>query len=263
LEGAAFYRDLKQEVRSKQQVDPRLGLGWRITPHHWLRITTQSALVDPLRTSDTLAPVAILGTVVPDRYFTAGDALSATWYHQLRWDAEWTSRWFTYVQLDRQDVEDFSLGFVPESQFVLFGNVPDGRLDTVTVGTNIWVYENVGVAANYTRLDSENRSLGPHHGRALPLIPDEQAEFSLVWVDPHHVSVSLSGHFVGERAANLATTRKLSSYWSADLDVQWEPFDKHVLVAVAAQNLLNANYELAQGFAAAGPTVVLTMQYRF
>jgi tetratricopeptide (TPR) repeat protein len=263
LEGGAFYRDIDLGESQKQQVDPRIGLGWRITPHHWLRASSQSALIDSLRTQDTLAPVSILGTVVPDAYFAATDTLAATWYHQLRWDAEWSSRVYTFVQVDRQDVEDFALGFVPDSRFTIFGHLADGRLDTVSFGTNVWLAERIGVSANYKYLWSENRASGASHGLDLPLIPVQEFHSGLVWVHPRAVTLGLSGNYTGQRQADLLNTRSLSGYWTAGAFANWQPFAKHLSLTLSADNLFNANYELAEGFAGAGTSVLFSAEYRF
>lgn len=263
LEGAAFYRDVDLDTLAKQQVDPRLGVAWRITPRHWLRATSQSSLIDPLRTQDTLAPVALLGVVVPDAYFTASDTLPASWYHQLRWDAEWSRRVYTFVQVDRQDVEDFSLGFVPDSRLTLFGFLKDGRLDTVSFGTNVWLLENVGLAASYKHLWSENRSPDANRGRALPLISREEFESSLVWVDRRQFTVALTGEYSGARAANLAARRDLDGYWTANLVANWQPLARHLSLTLSIENLLNENYVLAEGFPAAGTSVLLGAEWRF
>lgn len=263
LEGGAYYRDIDRGANDKRQVDPRLGLGWRVTPHHWLRASSQSALVDALRTQDTLAPVATVGTVVPDAYFVAGDTLPATWYHQLRWDAEWSSHIYSFVQVDQQDVEDFALGFVPDSRFALFGTLAEGRLNTVSFGTNLWLAERFGLAVNYKYLWSENRSDSAAHGFDLPLIPEQDAHTSLVWVHPRAVTLGLTGNYTGRRAANVLNTRSLAGYWTAGAFANWQPFARHLSLTVSADNLLDADYALAEGFAGPGTSVLFSAEYRF
>ena len=263
FEGGGFYRDVRLGTLAKQQVDPRIGLAWRVTPQHWLRVSSQSALIDPLRTQDTLAPVATVGTVVPDTYFNATGDLAATWYHQLRWDAEWSSRVYTFVQIDRQDIEDFALGFVPDSRFTIFGHLADGRLDTVSFGTNLWLLERFGLSASYKRLWSENRSVGAGHGFDLPLIPEQEFHSGLTWVHPRHVTLGLTGSYIGARAANLLNSRALAAYWSAGAFANWQPFAKHLSLTVSADNLFNASYDLAEGFPGEGTRVLFSAEYRF
>jgi hypothetical protein len=263
LEGGAFYRDISLADNHKRQIDPRLGLGWRITPQHWLRVTSQSALVDPLRTQDTLAPVATLGAVVPDAFFAASATLPATWYHQLRWDAEWSARVYTFVQIDRQDVEDFALGFAPESRFTIFGNLADGRLDTVSVGTNVWLAESIGLSASYRRLWSENRSPDATRGYDLPLIPEQEVHTGLVWVHPRHITVGITGDYSGRRAADIFNTRVLAGDWTAGAFANWQPLARHVSLSVTATNLFNADEVFAAGLPAAGTSVVFSAEYRF
>ncbi len=263
LEGGVFYRDIDLGANDKHQFDPRIGLAWRVTPHHWLRVSSQSALIDTLRTQDTLAPVGILGAVVPDAYFAATDTLAATWYHQLRWDAEWSSRLYTFVQVDRQDVEDFALGFVPDSRFTIFGHLADGRLDTVSFGANVWLAERIGWSASYKHLWSDNRSSGADHGRDLPLIPEQEFHTGLMWVHPKAVTVGVSGNYTGERAANLNNSRKLGGYWTAGAFANWQPFNKHLSLTLSADNLFDADYELAEGFTGVGTTVLMSAEYRF
>jgi tetratricopeptide (TPR) repeat protein len=263
LEGGVFYRDISLGANDKHQFDPRIGAAWRITPHHWLRASSQSALIDSLRTQDTLAPVGILGAVVPDAYFSATDTLAATWYHQLRWDAEWSSRVYTFVQVDRQDVEDFALGFVPDSRFTIFGHLADGRLDTVSFGTNVWLAERIGWSASYKHLWSENRSQGAERGRDLPLIPEQEFHTGLTWVHPKAVTLGIGGNYTGERMANLNNSRTLAGYWTAGAFANWQPFNKHLSLTLAADNLFDADYELAEGFTGVGTTVLMSAEYRF
>ena len=266
LEGGAFYRDIDLGEDEKQQIDPRVGLAWRITPQHWLRISSQSALIDPLRTQDTLAPVATVGTVIPDEIFiTVSNTLAATWYHQLRWDAQWSPRFYTFVQLDRQDIEDFALGSAPESRYAIHGPFLDGRLDTVSFGSNVWLGERLGLSASYKYLWAAPTSVRffdlKLSGLDLPLIPEQEFHSRLVWVHPRAVTLGLTGDYVGQRAGGPFNGDPLAAYWTAGAYANWQPFARHL--SLTLENLLDADYELAADFPGVGRSVLFSAEYRF
>ena len=85
----------------------------------------------------------------------------------------------------------------------------------------------------------------------------------MVWVDRRQFTVALTGEYSGARAANLAARRDLDGYWTANLVANWQPLGRHLSLTLSIENLLNENYVLAEGFPAAGTSVLLGAEWRF
>lgn len=80
---------------------------------------------------------------------------------------------------------------------------------------------------------------------------------------PKAVTLGIGGNYTGERMANLNNSRTLAGYWTAGAFANWQPFNKHLSLTLAADNLFDADYELAEGFTGVGTTVLMSAEYRF
>jgi outer membrane cobalamin receptor len=94
------------------------------------------------------------------------------------------------------------------------------------------------------------------------LVPKWQSRFGVTWVNPSEVSVTLAENLIGERAGDVTGT-EIGDVATTDLDLIWQPLDRHLQLGVAVLNIFDADYELATGIAAPGRTFLLHGEVRF
>lgn len=257
-EAGLFFRYLDRDGFGDQtQVDPRFGIGWQVSPAHWVRFAAQRELKLPLQPNGSLAPVSVLGLVVPDTYLNAGGESTIL---QARWDAEWTRRLFTFVSAEQQQIDGLVFT-IPGALGSLF--ISSGVLRRLAVGANVWFGGNVGVFASFLGQWSENESAGLGNGKALPFIPEYSGQAGITWVHPSQVRINLSAAYTGKRWGDAANTIEMGSYWTANASVNWQPLSKHVSLTLGVFNLFDRKFEYAPGFPAPGRSVFLSGQYRF
>lgn len=258
LEAGAYVsllaRDLGGDVVN---FDPRVALAWQVADGHWLRIGARRDTDLPLGMS--LAPVATTGlTSFATPTEDGGSILSA----MFRWDAEWTDRFFTSVEYQHQNIEDFGVSLTDTSLLLaLLGAdlaASEGTLDMVSLSANAWLSDEFGAFAVGTFAQSENRDTGFD----LPLVPDWTARFGFTWVHPRQIRVTVAENLIGRRDGDLLGDN-LSTAATTDVTVTWEPFERRLSLGLGAFNLFDEEYELATGFQAPGLTFKLSGQVRF
>ena len=256
VETALFVRHFDDdEDISTTQPDPRAGIAWQPVRGHWLRVAGQRDLVLPLEGS--LASVAAVSLLNRDDFTAAG---SSTTTYQGRWDAEWSSRVFTFLAADHQRIRRF---FAPIPLSLTALTAEKGEIDGVTVGANLWLLERWGLFAQHRWTWTENVSKGPDRGRDLPLIPERLFEAGIAWVHPLQIRGNLAAVYVGPRAGDVGNTTRLDGYWTANANVNWQPAGKRWSLSLAMNNLFDERYEVAPGFPAPGFTVAFAVEYRF
>ena len=236
-------------------LDPRAGVAWRVTPGHWLRAAGQRNQVLPIVQS--LAPVATVGLAPRDDFTIEGGSVTD---YTLRWDGEWTPRFFTFASAEQQRISKF---FVPIDRSIDAIRVANGRINSVSAGANAWVGERWGLFAQHRWIWTENLGKSADRGNDLPLVPERLLDLGVTWVHPWQIRASALLSYVGERAADTANTSDLHSYWTASAQVSWQPWRKRWAFTLAAQNLLDAKFEDARGFRHPGLSVSLAAEYRF
>jgi tetratricopeptide (TPR) repeat protein len=257
-EGGAYLTGYDDGIDTDRlRVDPRVGVAWLAGEGQWLRAGYREETL--LTTATSLAPVTTVGLTSGLTPVEPGGVVRSL---LLRWDAEWSDRVFTAIELEHQDVEDFSVGI--RDTLDPFGAlaVGEGRIDRATIFANAWVGHGVGLFGRFTVASSENTSGDANDGADLPLVPEWQGRFGVTWVHPSQVSVTLAENLIGERAGD-ATGTEIDDAATTDLEVTWQPFDRHLQVGAAALNLFDADYELATGIAAPGRTFLLRGEVRF
>jgi outer membrane receptor for monomeric catechols len=176
------------------------------------------------------------------------------------WDAEWSSRFFTALQYQHQELNDLSIQ-VPASAATI--DLSDGRIDRVSLTGNLWLGGGFGAFGTVAYSDSENRDSGsPGFGAALPFIPELSSRFGVTYVNPLDVKVTLAATYVGERSGNETGT-SLDPYWTLDSQLTWEPFDKRFALELSAYNLLDEEFEVAPAVPGWGRTFVGSFKVRF
>jgi TonB dependent receptor/Tetratricopeptide repeat len=243
--------------RNVTRFDPRVGLSWEVTDGQWLRLGFRQDTDLPLGAS--LAPVATVG-LVP--FATPTDDGGKTRTVAVRWDAEWSERFFTALEFQHQDIDDYNATITDSSLFLtLLGaqlNASEGRLDMVSASANVWLSDQFGAFVQGTLADSENEDTGFD----LPLVPDWTANAGITWVHPDQIRVSLVENLIGPRDGDLAGT-ELDTVATTDISATWEPLERHLALGASVLNIFDEDYELASGFPAPGVTFRLSGEVRF
>jgi len=255
LDAIGFLRYFDNGLGSiRKTFDPRVGIAWQPQEHHWLRASIQRELVLPF--NETLAPVAAVGLVAPDTFVTVG---SKTTDYIARWDAEWSTTLYTFLQFEEQGIN----GFVQTIPFTIRGfSVNKARIRTLSSGGNLWFAERFGLFARYNRTWADNRSNAAFRGNELPLVPDKNLDIGLTYINPAQIRVALSESYVGERAADIENSLKLKAHWQTNLSFNWQPLDRHLSFTLGVNNLFDQRFELARGLPAPGITSFLSFEYR-
>lgn len=256
LEAAAFGRFLDSEDDSLARFEPRLGLAWSPIENHWLRFAY-------LREGEnfeapTLAPVGIVG-LQSNQIGLDGDGYIDT--VAFRWDAQWSDRFFTAFDYQRQEAHKVSLVQPLEIPTLDFDRA---RIDRAAITGNLALGHGFGLSATYAHLDSKNLDpLTGGYGGSLIFVPDQTGQIAVTWVNPADIKLTVAANYVGERVGDDDTGEELDDYWTLDASLVWEPFDKRAELEISAYNLLDEDFELAPGVKGWGPTVKGTLSVRF
>lgn len=254
LEAAAFGRFLDGEDDSLTRFEPRIGLAWSPIEDHWLRFGY-------LREGEnfsapTLAPIGVVG-LQSNQIGLDDDGYIDTF--AFRWDAQWSDRFFTAFDYQRQDAHKISLVQPLEVATLDFERA---RIDRAALTGNLALGQGFGLSATYAHLDSKNLDpMSADYGNSLIFVPDQTGQIALTWVNPINVKATIAANYVGERQGGGGVT--LDDYWTLDASLQWEPFDKQIQLELSAYNLLDEDFELAPGIKGWGPTIKGTLSVRF
>ncbi|WP_438751005.1 FecR domain-containing protein [Pararhizobium sp. O133] len=255
LEAAAFGRFLDGDDESLTRFEPRLGLAWSPIENHWLRFGY-------LREGEnfqapTLAPVGIVG-LQSNQINLDDDGYTDTF--AFRWDAQWSDRFFTAFDYQRQEAHKVSLVQPLEIPTLDFDRA---RIDRAAITANLALGHGFGLSATYAHLDSKNLDpLTGGYGGSLIFVPDQTGQIAVTWVNPANIKLTVAANYVGERVGDDGGTI-LDDYWTLDAGLTWEPLDKQVELELSAYNLLDEDFELAPGVKGWGPTVKGTLSVRF
>ncbi len=234
---------------------PRLGLAWQPIRDQWLRLSWQD---DRLTDADvTLAPVTVVGLYPDLGSFNATGTVKAL---IARWDAEWMPHLFTSLELQHQDLSDITIE-LPGTLARFQADAAD--VDSVTLATNVWLVGGLGLFATGTLRHSDNRSDGPGHGEQVPLVPGRELRAGITWVHPTQVRVTLSTTMLDDRTSELSGDAHLDTYASTDLQVSWQPLEKHLDLGLSLLNIFDDDNELGPNLPAPGRTVLATARVRF
>jgi hypothetical protein len=255
LEAGLFGAYLNGGAIDEQRFEPRVGVAWAPAEGHYLRagfLREGSAI-----TSATLAPVGILG-LQSNQVGLSPEGYSDTF--AARWDAEWSSRFFTALDYQHQEFSELSIG-IPASATTI--DLTEGRIDRVAATANVWLGGGFGAFATYAYTDSENKDSSSFGlGGPLPYAPEHSARLGVTWVNPANFKVTLAATYVGERAGDGAGT-PIDPYWTADAFATWEPFDKRFELELAAYNLFDEKFNVATSTPGWGRSFVGSLKVRF
>lgn len=236
-------------------LEPRLGLAFEPADGHWLRagILREGESAD----TPTLSPIGIVG-LQANQTSLAMDGYTDTL--ALRWDAEWSDRFFTAVDFQHQTVKDLSLSLPFRIDSLALS---EGRIDRLALTANLALGNGFGLSATAAHIDTENRDpVAGAIGGPIPFIPDKTGQIALTWVNTANVKATVAANYIGERVGDANGTR-LDDFWTLDAALTWEPLDKRVEVELSAFNLLDEEFEVAPFVSGWGPTVKGSVKVRF
>lgn len=252
VEAGAFGALLSDS--SDDAVDPRVGIAWTPVEGHWLR--AMGRVDTETGTNFSLSPVTTFGLTpnpIPVRVGGAVDTVA------IRWDAEWTERFFTAIEYQHQTFSRFYVA-VPD----LRGNiaVPEGRLDRLSVAANLWIGHGFGAFANAAWTDTENTSGGRNDGAPLPLVPDFKVTGGLSFAHPSGFEFTVAESYVGERSS-ARFKYMLDPFATTDLIASWQSPDRHMRLDFSVYNLLDRQHDVALDIPGPGRTFLATFTAKF
>jgi len=248
---AALFATYLEDAPDEAMLAPRLGLAWTPRDGHWLRLGLLRER--PALEGDTLAPIGVLGLDPIDMPSGSGRVDVAI----VRWDAEWTGRFFTSLEYQRQEIEDLSISVDNSLTPVA---APDATLDQLQASANLWIAGGFGVFGSVARNWSD-AAIDRQDG-AIPFVPDVSARFGVTHVNPRRFTVTLAETYLGERASQFPGVA-LGDAWITDLTGGWESESRRFAVTAGVYNVFDAEYDIAPGLAGVGRTLAATLEARF
>ncbi|WP_349437733.1 FecR domain-containing protein [Pararhizobium sp. A13] len=254
-EAALFATYLENGDSKIERLEPHVGLAWSPFEGQWLRAAylREGAASD----TPTLAPVGVLG-IQSNQLDLALDGKVDTF--AFRWDAEWTDRFFTSVDVQHQEFDSITTTLPYTVDTIA---IDEGRLDRASLTANLWLGHGFGLSATIAANESSGHGavVGDTFDGALPFVPDTAGRIALTWVNTNNIRATLAANYTGERLDNSGT--RLEDYWTLDAGVKWESFDKRIEVDLAAFNLLDEDFDIAYAIPGWGPTFKGTVKVRF
>ena len=232
---------IRSDTTDVERLEPRAGIAWAPADGQWLRAAflRQSYGFG----SPTLAPVTVVG-IQPNAVDLGIDGRLDTF--AARWDAQWTDRLFTALDLQHQLAHGLTVtdpGTVPSP---LTSDLAEARIDRVALTANLWLGGGFGLSATAARIFSEvDDPDSVSDGRSVPYVAKSAAQVALTYVSDLQFRAQIAGNYIGPREDSLA--RSVGDQWTLDANLVFEPLDKRVSLEVAAFNLLNEKTTLSRG----------------
>lgn len=264
-EYALFGTYIGGENLDISRLEPRVGFAWTPIEGHWLRAAYMRESYD--FSVPTLSPVGVVG-IQPNAYGIGIDGYADT--IALRWDAEWSDRFFTAVDFQHQDLHKVSIAFpqtsplpyIPQSAVGTAFQSNQGRIDRASLTANLILGQGFGVSATIARTDSKDEDPASFtFGDSLPFVPETSGQAALTWVNQANIKVMIAANYVGKRDTGLKSM--LDDYWTLDGNLIWEPFDKRFALELAAYNLLDEEFDVSPGTPGWGRSFKGSLKVRF
>ena len=185
----------------------------------------------------------------------------------MRWDAEWNERFFTAVEYQHQRFAGLTLD-VPD--FMGSYDTSSGNLDRLHLSANYWVGGGLGLFGAFTWNQSRDTTSFLGFDEDVPLVPDYVGRIGLTYVHPSRIQTTIAQTFVGSRVGAQSFTDSgdrlvfdLEPYSTTDAAVTWKSPSGELELGLLAQNIFNADIEMAYGIPAPGRTLLATVTARF
>ena len=235
-------------------VDPRIGLAWSPVDNHWLRAFYREDT--QFLSNYTLSPISTVGFTPLDIPLFAGGQTKTS---AVRWDAEWSERFFTSVEYQHQEIDGVSID-IPRL-LESFSTIK-GTIDSVNFSANYWIGSGLGAFGSVTWNQSRDTSGFFRGDFGLPLVPDYKAQVGLTYVHPSRVKVAVAQTFVGSRVG-APFGIEIEPYTTTDAAVSWKSESGHMEASLQLLNIFDNDFELALGIPGWGPTIKGAVKVRF
>lgn len=226
---------------SHNELNPRLGYKWQMSPAQSLRWVSQRWRRPA--SAATLAPVDTLGVVVNDRITSAGGLYTR---HRLQWDAETSASTFWRIALDHERVDnggvaqgatitDFEVTqlegllnrpevFNAQSDLEETPLFNKGRIKSLSLAVNHLLQPRVALSANLIARDT--RQEGVQAGKSVPYMPDTYVRLGARWSLAERWVLGVNTAYRSARFADDANTQKLNAGWTVGASIYHESADK-------------------------------------
>ena len=253
----------------------RLGAAWEPVQGQWLRagiFEANDAIFD-----FTLKPVNLIG-LKPN--FAPLLDLGPSRNIIARWDAQWSERFFTAFEFQRQDLSGLRYTF-PDVNVGIFGGA---ELDRISAEANLHLPGNLGLRVAYAYTDSaisfdfitrlQPCSTAPagrpqtgecllRFGDPVPFIARHFGQASLTWSVPAPVRLRANVAASMVRGLTTDTGQPIEGSTLVDARLEWEPLERRVAIRAGLLNLLDERYETTFGFPAPRRTLTAEITLRF
>lgn len=259
-----------------REVNPRLGLKWRLDDAQTLRFAAQ--LWRRPASVNTLAPVDTVGIPLDDRIERDGGRLKRI---RVQHEIEWGKAAFFQWYADWKEISNPVLAgaaIVPDLQLDQLEKLrtrrrvytlrPEyleddpkfgaGRVRSVGLAYNRLLSREYTLATRYVYADTNNTTAA-FIGRALPHHPQHYLNLALNWQPYARWIVGPVATWRSSRVTNESNATRLSAGWSAGLGAYWESDDKRWSVA----GVIDQVHSDKQSSIYRHPTGVLQATYRF
>ena len=232
----------------------RLGIAYEPNEKHWLRAASSREKIAVL--PFTLAPLYTVGLKESLLPLTERSEID----NQLvRWDAHWSDKFFTAVEMEHQTFNTLSY-LTPDQDAAI--DIFDGYINHITVSANYLPGGNWAVNARYTLTNAEaDDAITNGTPQTLPYLPSSEGGVGIVWTHPNRLKVNLRGIYIGKQVDTQQIP--IGDHFTVDLITSWEPYDKRYVFELGALNLLDESYEVQPDVPAPGFTLFVSGGVRF
>lgn len=242
-------------------IDYRIGAAWSPIDGHWLRAYYRQ---DTQFTSIyTLSPISTVG-LAPLELPLAWSGQTRT--SAVRWDAEWSERFFTAVEYQHQEFTGLALSY---EDLLVTPWTSAGVIDRLYVAGNWWIGGGLGAFASLTLNDSRDLD-PPFAGHAVPLVPDYVAQVGLKYVHPSRFTFGIAQNFIGKRvgaqfidSSGGTIVPELDRFTTTDAAITWTSENRKLDFNFAITNIFDTPVYSAYAVPAPGRTIKASLTTRF
>jgi len=141
-------------------------------------------------------------------------------------------------------------------------NIESNRTRGVEAVLSITPVERLRIDANYTWLDTENRSTGSNFGNELARRPASSLYLDATYQTSFGLRLGADLQMVGDSYDDLANNRRLDGYALAGVRAS-APMTDGIEVFGRIDNLFDVNYETATDFGSPGRSAYIGARARF
>lgn len=264
LQGGVYRVRFDGDAAKWGPLDFRLGGAWSPFDGHWLRAYHRQDT--NFLSAYTLSPISNVGLSPLELplYFDGQTRTTA-----VRWDAEWSDRFFTAVEYQHQKFNGLAASY---EDMVLGVQTEAGTIDRLNLSANYWIGGGFGTFASLT-LNESRDTKGFWAGNDVPLVPDYVAQVGLKYVHPSRITATLVQNLVGRRVGAqdyrraggdvVPTVAELDKYTTTDAAITWTSPSGSLAVNLALTNIFDQHVEAAYAVPAPGRTIWASLTARY